>query len=244
MTARAEGPMIIAHRGGSLEAPENTLAAFRHAISVGAKYVELDVQMSSDGEMVVIHDDTLDRTTNGRGPVGAWTFEELRRLDAGSHFGPQFTGEKIPLLREVLDLCVAGIGVVIELKSPHLYPGLVENTASLLGEFWVESAKNFWCISFDHDAIRRMRALDEAVPLGYLYEPHEQQFVYPDDTVQAYCPYYRTALAHPDQVARAHELGKLVFVYTVDEEDDVRRLTAAGVDGMVTDRPEALLKFP
>jgi glycerophosphoryl diester phosphodiesterase len=245
VTERPAGPIIIAHRGGSLEAPENTLASFRHAISIGAKYVELDVQMTSDGEMVVIHDDTLDRTTDGSGPVGALTFVELRRLDAGSHFGPQFKGERIPTLREVLDLCVdAGVGVVIELKSPQLYPGLVDKTAGLLVEMWLRGAENLWCISFDHDAIRQMRSLDRTVPLGYLYEPHAQQFVYPDETVQAYCPYFRTALAHPDQVEQAHRLGKLVFVYTVDSEDEVRRLTAAGVDGMVTDRPEALLKLP
>ena len=243
MMARAGGPILIAHRGGSLEAPENTLAAFQHAIRVGAQYVELDVQMSSDGALVVIHDDTLDRTTSGSGPVGALTFEQLRRLDAGSHFGPQFKGEPIPTLREVLDLCVeASVGVVIELKSPHLYPGMVEKVAALLGEIWMRGAENLWCISFDHDSIRQLRALDPTVPLGYLYEPHEQQFVHPDDIVQAYCPYYRTALAHPAQVARAHELGKLVFVYTVDEEEDVRRLTASGVDGMVTDRPGSLMK--
>jgi glycerophosphoryl diester phosphodiesterase len=237
-------PILIAHRGGSLEAPENTLAAFRHAIHVGAKYVELDVQLSSDGVPVVIHDDTLDRTTNGVGPVGAHTFGELRRLDAGSHFGPAFAGEPIPTLREVLDLCVdAGVGVVIELKSPNLYPGMVDKVGALLGEMWLRGAENLWCISFDHDAIRQLRALDPAVPLGYLYEPHEHTFVHPDDTVQAYCPYYRTALAHPDQVARAHELGKLVFVYTVDHPDDVRRLTRAGVDGMVTDKPGALIEL-
>ncbi len=241
---RATRPMLIAHRGGSLEAPENTLAAFRHAVSVGAKYVELDVQMSSDGALVIIHDDTLDRTTTGSGPVGDRTFEELRQLDAGSHFAPEYAGERIPTLREVLDLCLdADVGVVIELKSPPLYPGMVEKVAALLGEMWLRGAENLWCISFDHYAIRQLRALDQTIPLGYLYEPHEQQFVHPDDTVQAYCPYYRTALAHPDQVQRAHELGKLVFVYTVDDADDVRRLTMAGVDGMVTDRPEALIKL-
>src|SRR5678815_3228387 len=116
------GPFIIAHRGGSLEAPENTLASFRHAVDVGAKFVELDVQMSSDGGLVIIHDETLDRTTTGSGPVGALTFDELRELDAGVKKGDKWKGEKIPTLREVLDLCVgAGVGVVIELKSPDLY---------------------------------------------------------------------------------------------------------------------------
>ncbi|MEO5951291.1 MAG: glycerophosphodiester phosphodiesterase family protein, partial [Chloroflexia bacterium] len=223
--------------------PENTMASFKHAVNVGAKFVELDVQMSSDGALVIIHDDTLDRTTTGSGPVGDYTLEELRKFDAGVKKGEQWKGEMIPTLREVLDLCVeAGVGVVIELKSPYLYPGLVEKVAALLAEMWTRGAENLWCISFDHDAIRRMRALDATVPLGYLYEPYALEFVFPDDTVQAYCPYYKTALAHPEQVARAHELGKLVFVYTVDTTEEIKQLREIGVDGLVTDRPEAMLK--
>jgi glycerophosphoryl diester phosphodiesterase len=236
-------PMLIAHRGGSLEAPENTLASFRHAIEVGAKYVELDVQMSKDGVLVVIHDDTLDRTTNGMGSVGEHTYDELKKLDAGSHFAPEYSGETIPTLREVLELCAgADVGVVIEIKSPHLYPGMVEKTALLLADMKTRGTENYWCISFDHDAIRHMRSLAPAMPLGYLYAPSEQTFVYPDATVQARCPYFRTALAHPDQVEQVRAMGKNVFVYTVDTEEDVRSLAKIGVVGMVTDRPGALLR--
>jgi glycerophosphoryl diester phosphodiesterase len=234
-------PILIAHRGGSLEAPENTLAAFRHAIELGMRYVELDVQMSSDGEMVVIHDETLDRTTNGNGPVSSLTLQELRKLDAGSHFGPQYAGEPIPTLREVLELCTsAGVGVVVELKSPSLYPGMVQKVIALVGEMRKRGGVNILCISFEHSAIREARALDEIIPLGYLYEYFEQEFVQPDDAIQAYCPYFGTALARPDQVAKAHELGKLVFVYTVNEEEDIRQITAAGIDGLVSDRPSLL----
>jgi glycerophosphoryl diester phosphodiesterase len=236
-------PMLIAHRGGSLEAPENTLAAFRHAIEVGAKYVELDVQMSKDGVLVVIHDDTLDRTTSGTGPVGEHTYDELEKLDAGSHFAPDYSKETIPTLRSVLELCAkAGVGVVIEIKSPHLYPGMVEKTAILLADMKEHGTHNYWCISFDHDAIRHLHTLEPSIPVGYLYEPTEQPFVYPDPIAQAYCPYFRTALAHPDQVEQARARGKNVFVYTVDSEEDVRSLAKIGVVGMVTDRPAALLK--
>lgn len=241
MTKNPVKPMLIAHRGGSLEAPENTLASFRHAINVGAEYVELDVQMSKDGVLVVIHDETLDRTTNGSGSIGDYTYAELKKLDAGSHFAPEYRGETIPTLRDVLELCAsAGVGVVLELKSPHLYAGLVEKTVALLAEMEAQGAQNYWCISFDHDAIRQVRVLDPTMPLGYLYEPQEQTFVYPDDTVQAYCPYFRTALAHPDQVARALSMGKHVLVYTVNDADDIRRLSEIGVAGIVTDRPAAL----
>jgi glycerophosphoryl diester phosphodiesterase len=241
MTKNPVKPMLIAHRGGSLEAPENTLASFRHAIEVGVEYVELDVQMSKDGVLVVIHDETLDRTTNGTGLVGDYTYAELKKLDAGSHFAPEYRGETIPTLRDVLELCAkAGVGVVLELKSPHLYPGMVEKTAILLADMKAHGAHNYWCISFDHDAIRHMHTLEPSVSLGYLYEPTEQTFVFPDATVQAYCPYFRTALAHPDQVARALNMGKHVLVYTVNDADDIRRLSDIGVAGIVTDRPAAL----
>ena len=225
-----------------MEAPENTMAAFRHAIGLGIRFVELDVQVSNDGELVVIHDETLERTTDGTGTVGVYTFEELRRLDAGSWFAPEYAGERIPTLREVLALCVPeGVGVVIELKSPDLYEGMEEKVAALVGEMWLRGAENIWCISFDHAAIRRMRDLDAALPLGYLYEWNEESFISPDDTIQAVCPYFRTPLAHPEQVAEAHNLGKFVFVYTVNEAIDVRLLIEAGVDGMVSDRPSMLL---
>jgi glycerophosphoryl diester phosphodiesterase len=237
-----ELPILIAHRGGSLEAPENTMAAFRHAIELGMRFVELDVQMTRDGELVVIHDETLDRTTDGSGPVRDYTLEEIRRFDAGSSFDIQYAGERVPTLREVLELCVgAGVGVVIELKAPEINMGMEEKVAAIVGEMWTRGAENIWCISFHHDAIRKMRSLDAAMPLGYLYMPGED-FAQPDDTVQAVCPYFVDAIQHPEQVARAHQLGKFVFIYTANEEAHMRRLVEAGVDGMVSDRPTLLLQ--
>lgn len=237
-------PLIIAHRGGSHEVPENTMAAFRHAIDVGMKLVELDVQMTLDGELVVIHDETVDRTTDGSGMVGGFTLEEIRRLDAGSHFDPKYAGERIPTLREVLNMCVSeGVGVVIEIKDPNLYPGMEDKVAALIGEMWLRGAENIWCISFDHEAIRRIRQLDPTLPLGYLYPPGQTEFAQPDDTIQAYCPYYGTALQHPEQVALAHDMGKLVLVYTVNTEAELRALADSGVDGMVTDEPSVLSRL-
>lgn len=236
-------PLLIAHRGGSLEVPENTMAAFRHALDVGVRFVELDVQMTRDGELVVIHDDTVDRTTDGSGAVGEFSFAELRRLDAGAWFAGEHTGERIPTLREVLELCAgAGSGVVIEVKHPDIYPGMEEKVVALVEEMWGMGAENIWCISFDHDSIRRLRRLNAELQLGYLFPPQVGDFARPDDVVQAYCPYYGTALQHPDQVAEAHRMGKYVFVYTVDDVEDVRRLAEAGVDGMVTDKPTLMLK--
>jgi len=236
-------PIVIAHRGGALEVPENTMAAFRHAIHIGMRFVELDVQMTRDGELVVIHDETLDRTTTGVGLVSGYTLDEVRRFDAGVKFGPQFAGEVVPTLREVLELCVEnGVGVVIELKALELNPGMEEKVAALIGEMWLRGAENLWCISFDHAAIRRMRALDAALPLGYLYLPTTENFAEADDVVQAVCPYFELCLQHPEQVERAHGLGKFVFVYTVNDAGDMRRLAQVGVDGMVTDRPTLLME--
>jgi glycerophosphoryl diester phosphodiesterase len=235
--------ILIAHRGGSLEAPENTMAAFRHAIEIGMKYVELDVQMTRDGETVVIHDETLDRTTDGSGAVRDYTLEELRQFDAGAKVSDEFRGERIPTLREVMELCVdAGVGVVVEIKEPGINRGVEEKVAALLGEMWLRGAENLWCISFDHDAIRRMRELDAVLPLGFLYEWNSPSFVSTDEAVQALCPYFASALAYPEQVAEAHRLGKYVFVYTVNEAEHMRALVEAGVDGMVSDCPSLLLE--
>src|SRR5690606_9559351 len=110
--------MVIAHRGFSGAAPENTLAAFRKGIEIGSDMIELDVHLSRDGELVVIHDETLERTTNGKGRVADNTLMELKDLDAGSSFAPQFSGEKIPTLIEVIELAKGRVLVNIEIKNP------------------------------------------------------------------------------------------------------------------------------
>ncbi len=235
-------PLLIAHRGGSHEAPENTMAAFRHAIGLGVRMVELDVQMTLDEELVVIHDLTVDRTTDGSGVLGGFTLEEIRRLDAGSWFGPDYAGERIPTLREALELCASsGVGVVIELKEPRMYPGIEAKVVALIGEMWMQGAENLWCISFDHQAVRHLRTLDAIIPLGYLFVPQETQFASSDPEIQACCPFYAVALQHPEQVAQAHALGKVVLVYTVNSVEEMQALAEADVDGLVTDEPAKML---
>jgi glycerophosphoryl diester phosphodiesterase len=142
-----------------------------------------------------------------------------------------------------MELCVgAGVGVVVEIKEPSINKGVEEKVAALLGEISLRGAESIWCISFDHDSIRRMRELDAALPLGFLYEWNASSFVSADGAVQAVCPYFASALAYPEQVAEAHRLGKFVLVYTVNEEEQMRALVEAGIDGMVSDRPALLLK--
>lgn len=235
--------LLVAHRGGAAEAPENTFGAFRRALRLGIRWFEIDVQMTRDGALVVIHDETVDRTTNGTGAVGSLSFNEIRSLDAGSWFSPEYAGEKVPTLREVLELCVqAGAGVLIELKSPHLYPGIEQKVAALLGELWTGGAQNFWCISFDPQSLERLHGIDSGVPLGRLFEFSTTQYAIKDEWLDAFCPHFGTVLQFPGQVDEAHRLAKHVFTWTVNREEDMRRLAELGVDAIMSDHPTLLLR--
>ncbi len=237
------GPRLIAHRGGAAEAPENTLAAFRYSLALGIRWFELDVQLSKDGALVVIHDNSVDRTTNGTGAVGALTLEELRRLDAGAWFDPRYAGERIPTLREALDLCASeGAGLFVELKAPHLYPGVEQKVASLLAEMWLGQAPNIWCISFDTGALDRLHQVDSGLPLGQLYRSDVNDFAPPGGTVQAALPHFSLAARYPEQIARNHKAGIAVYVWTVNEEADMRQMAELEVDGIISDRPSLMLK--
>lgn len=126
---------IIAHRGASGYAPENTIAAFDLAVKMNADMIELDVQLTKDRQIVVIHDDRVDRTTNGSGFVKDFTLEELQKLDAGSWYGPAFQGERIPTLEAVLKRYHKKIGLLIELKGHPSQVGIEEEVGQLLGQF-------------------------------------------------------------------------------------------------------------
>ncbi|MFD1676278.1 glycerophosphodiester phosphodiesterase [Alicyclobacillus fodiniaquatilis] len=151
-------PIVGAHRGASQTAPENTLAAFRQAIALGATALELDVQLSADGHVVVIHDAMLNRTTNGHGLVRDHTLEELRALDAGSWFSPAFAHEQIPLFEEVLDLAKGTCLLHVELKhGPIVYPELEARVIEQVKAHGMQDQALL--MSFDHVAIARAKGL-------------------------------------------------------------------------------------
>ncbi|MBI3894013.1 MAG: glycerophosphodiester phosphodiesterase, partial [Candidatus Wallbacteria bacterium] len=149
-TQQRVAPWVIAHRGYSAVYPENTMRSFREAIAAGADAIEMDVQTTADGRLVVLHDDVLDRTSDGKGPVGALTLEQVKRLDAGRWKGARFAGERIPTLDEVLELSRGtGVGLVVEAKTPYaLDPRLAGRIVELLDRAGVTSRTILQ--SFDH----------------------------------------------------------------------------------------------
>lgn len=225
---------LIAHRGGPRYAPENTLAAFTHAIEVGADMLECDVHLSSDGEPVIIHDETLERTTNGAGWVKDRPLAELRQLDAGG-------GETIPSLREYIELGrAAGVELLIELKSPHLYPGV---EARVLAELEDAGYLDHTVLqSFDWDCLRRLRQLKPAARLGALYDWGQWDVSWPAADAEYVCPMAEAVLLNPGLIRQAHQEGRGVFVWfgRVEHPLTYRFLQAFGADGVIADDPVAL----
>ncbi|KHE66849.1 glycerophosphodiester phosphodiesterase family protein, partial [Halobacillus sp. BBL2006] len=192
---------------------------------------------------VVIHDTTVDRTTDGTGKVKNLTFEELKALDAGSSFSKKFAGEKIPTLGEVLDEYKGKIGILIELKSPSLYPGIEQRVAHLLKERNLDKPKNKEIIvqSFEHESVKTFHSILPEVSTGLLLEfspdgISEQQLT----EFSSYAEYLNPnkTMISKRLVERIHEFGMKTYPWTVREADSVKPLVKAGVDGIITDYPD------
>ncbi|MCX7838407.1 MAG: glycerophosphodiester phosphodiesterase family protein, partial [Anaerolineae bacterium] len=225
-------PLILAHRGASAYAPENTLAAFNLAFELGADGIELDVSLTRDGIPVVIHDDTVDRTTNGHGAVNQFTLAELQQLDASNRM-EKYRGEKIPTLEEVLR-AVGTRGLInIEIKSTGLKTDGVE--MAVLAAIENTGASRVLISSFNPLALRRMLLLDPRLPRGLLYAPRLPIFLR-----RAWLrPLVRPAALHPhfsmvtrEWVQWAHARGYQVNTWTVDDPEVTRRLIEWGVDSL------------
>ena len=235
-------PLIFAHRGASRAAPENTLPAFEAAIRLGADGVELDVQYSSDGAMVIFHNATLEKTSDGTGRVTAHTLSELRALDAGSWFDPAFAGTRIPTLDEVLDLLKDKLLINIELKVLEaLRSGLAADTVKSVRAYGM--ADRVVISSFNPFALRQAKQAGPEIECALLLA-HDLPGWMHWGVTRRYC---RADGLHPDSamvneayLARAHQLGMPVRVWTVDDEADMRRLIALGADAIITNVPDIL----
>ncbi len=239
-------PLILGHRGASAYAPENTLVAFRLALEQGADGVELDVTLSADGVPVVIHDDTVDRTTDGQGAVHVLTLAQLKQLDAGyrAKFGEQFAGERLPTLAEVFEALGARAIINVELKrDPSPDKALAQKVAALIAAHNME--RRVIVSSFDYDNLRRVRALNAALALGLLYDPTEptriaQAWLAAGVRAEAHHPYFHLHNALTRGLYRAR--GGRVNVWTVNTEADLRKQMALGVDGLITNCPDVAVR--
>ncbi len=235
---------VVAHRGASDYAPENTMAAFRKAVELDADYIELDVQLSRDGRLVVMHDRTVNRTTDGSGPVRSLTFQELRALDAGSWFGASYRGERIPSLEEVLDAFAGKIGLIIELKQPAVSPDIERKLAYALLKRQLDWPADPGIIvqSFDAESLKEVKTLLPHIPVAVLVSrartlTTQDLLEYREyaDAIHAKL----TGLSRP-LVDRIRSYGMDVMGWTVRSDWNVAALAAAGVDGFMTDDPSRL----
>jgi glycerophosphoryl diester phosphodiesterase len=235
-------PLVIAHRGASDVAPENTLAAFQAAIDASADGIELDVTRCATGEIVVIHDDTLDRTTNGAGRVDGLPFFGLRELDAGAWFGAQFAGQRIPTLGEVLDLAGRRVRVNIEIKGRNVRgDGLEEEVAEQVRARGLQGSVIL--SSFNPAALVRAKRAASDLQRALLYAPDLPVYL-----AHAWAlPLVRPEALHPKYtmvdsryVHWAHGHGYRVNVWTVDDPDHMARMIELGVDGIITNHPARL----
>jgi glycerophosphoryl diester phosphodiesterase len=244
----------VAHRGASAYAPENTLVAFRMARTRRADLFEIDVQRTKDGQLVLIHDRTLARTTNveqvfpRRRPwtVGDFTLAEIRRLDAGSWFGKAFRGEPVPTLGETLrHMETAGLGLLLEVKSPGLYPGIGRQVATELRRFpsWSRpdpGGRRLMVQSFDWNFARDFKPLMPWVPVGLLGKPKVARLPRLSRFADQINPSHRTLT--PAYVTSVHRLGMEIFTWTIDNPRDMRRAIRLRVNGIISNRPDVLRK--
>ncbi|MFC8600340.1 glycerophosphodiester phosphodiesterase [Isoptericola sp. NPDC057191] len=241
---RAQDLAVIAHRGASADAPQNTLAAFDAAADAGARMIEIDVHLSADGVPMVIHDGTVDATTDGSGEVRVYTVSELQSFDAGSWFAPEFAGQRIPTLAEVLDLVAArpGLDVLCEYKGAWTAAD-VAVTMRVVTDAGLED--RLVVQGFDPTTVAALRDVAPHVPRSLLVEHPRVDLADLLDDLGAAAVSPGAALLADDTslVPAAHAAGRLVYGWTANDEETWEHLLTAGVDGIITDRPAPLREW-
>jgi glycerophosphoryl diester phosphodiesterase len=233
---------LLAHRGASAYAPENTLPSFRKALEMGAGAIELDVQLTADGTPVVIHDFYLNKTTDGSGLVRSHSWKEIRRLDAGSRFSSAFSGTPIPSLEEVLALIPSSVLLNVEIKSISMFQ---ENTAQKVMEMLAqEPDRDLIISSFNHPCLKTVREMDRNVKIGILTGSDMVDFSsYIRSTGLApFSVHPEASYLTEDYVRRAHEEGWQVISYTINTIEGAEALRHMGADGFFSDYPDLLEK--
>lgn len=233
----------FAHRGFSGKFPENTILAFQKAIEAGADGIELDVQMTKDKELVIIHDETINRTCNGKGYVSDYTLKELQEFDASFTFRGQYGSQRIPTLREYLELVSRTQTVTnIELKTGiNPYPGIEEKTVRLINEYKLNDRIIF--SSFNHYSVKRCLELCPEIPCGFLEESR----------IIGFCEYAKKhgmTFVHPEYhmitesfIKEALSNGVRINAWTVNTEEDMNRLIKNDINAVITNHPDICRKI-
>ena len=223
-----------AHRGASSQAPENTLAALELALEQGAAMAEIDIQQTSDNELVLFHDDNLDRTSNGTGPLWKHTLEQLKLLDVGMWFSSKFKGEKILTLEEAVNAMEGRLGLNIELKL-H---GNERDLEKLVAEKLHQLGCLDWCLvtSFDHETVDRLGRNLPALKAGYIVGKNNWDEKLLKSWVSVLS--LEKSLITADLVARVHGVGKEVHAWTVNDRQEMIRLKGWGVDVIISNYPD------
>jgi glycerophosphoryl diester phosphodiesterase len=233
-------PILIAHRGASASRPENTLAAFEKALEFPfVKMIELDVYALPTGQLMVIHDDKVDRTTNGRGYVMESSFEYLRSLDAGSGSLKSKRGrkrERIPTLHEVLDLIDRRVKVNIELKGENTARPVKQAIELYVAKGWRQD--DFLVSSFHHEELKKFKRLMPRIPVGVLFVGIPLGYAAYAQKIKAYSLNLSIEFMNKKIVDDAHERGLKVFCWTLKEADEIERMCQLGVDGILVNDPE------
>lgn len=233
---------IIGHRGAAAYAPENTMSSFDKALTLGCNWIEFDVMLSADGEAFIFHDDTLKRTTNGRGQFGLVNADYVQSLDAGSWFSRQFKGEKIPSFREVIQwLVFTDINANVEIKP---YPRTTEQTTvavlSCINQFWPANKALPLVSSFDHDALTLCRTLSPELPLGLLLDSWDDNWQKKAAELQCYSIHLNKRILTAKRVQAIKAAGYQLYAYTVNRRRQARKLLDWGVDAVFSDYPDLL----
>jgi glycerophosphoryl diester phosphodiesterase len=233
----AESLVVTAHRGASSVAPENTMAAMVAAVEAGAEFAELDVRLTRDGKVVLMHDGTVDRTTEGEGALGTFSLNELEALEVGAWFEEEFAGEPIPTLRQVIQYAKGKMKLNIEIKNSRDEPTIADAVVEIIRS--EDFVQHCMVASFSRETVEEVKRLAPEIRTGFIFGKD-----YPEDVFQGGWEVLSSNHGVVDStfVARAKEGGKSVHVWTVDDRELMLHLIGLGVDGIITNRPALLLE--
>ncbi len=238
----AHTPLIVAHRGGKRWAPENSMAAFKKSLEAKVDGIELDIHVCKSGELVVIHDDSLERTTNGTGLVGDADWKTLSKLDAGTWYKPEFKDEKLPLLEDVFDLVKGKLTINVEIKNcPSNYADIDTKLLALLDKY--PYPDKIIISSFDHIILKKIHDQTSKYKLALLGDSAFYDLPAYAKTVGATAWNPDFDCVRPDTVKAAHDAGLQVNTWTVNSKEGWKKACALGVDAIITDDPEGLRDY-